>query len=164
MKTKSVETGVICTLLLCLSLILAADKPASAAEPTQNAPSTGKITSPADKSRGPEDSITVEGVFSDIPAGKHLWVVVHPINSRGYWPQADALPSPNDNSWKVTVYLGRPGDDFGEYQIILMLADDAADKSFNKYLDEGPTKKFPAVPLPDGTIPKYQITRFKAKL
>ncbi len=150
-------------LLLCSSLIIVSIAYASDAsfkEQIKDFKKEARITSPSDKGNGPGFPLQVKGNASDVPDGHHLWVVVHPVKSSGYWPQGGELyPSPRDNSWEVTTYLGEEKKGFGEkFEIILSIANENAHKEFVQYLADGPSKGYPEKPLPSGVIQIDRIT------
>lgn len=37
-----------------------------------------------------------------------VWVVIHPMEASDYWVQP-SLTVKNDGTWKVMIYVGRPG-------------------------------------------------------
>ena len=129
-------------------------------EEIQKCKKESRIDEPSDKSDGLGYPLTVKGKAANCPSGYHLWVVVHPVLSSGYWPQSgEIFPSPRDNSWEVKVWLGEVKKGIGEdFQIILGLANDEAHKYFVKYLEDGPKQGFPEKPIPDGVIQIDRIT------
>jgi len=65
-----------------------------------------RITVPADKSQVTEQP-SIEGTVSD--ANVTVWVVVHPMETSGYWVQPSVNVTKKDGSWKVMIYVGRSG-------------------------------------------------------
>ncbi|OGW75357.1 MAG: hypothetical protein A2Z72_06960 [Omnitrophica bacterium RBG_13_46_9] len=64
-----------------------------------------RITAPLDKSQVPERPF-IEGTVTD-PNAK-VWVIVHPMEVSDYWVQP-AINVKEDGTWKVMIYIGRPG-------------------------------------------------------
>lgn len=104
------------TLFLCmLAFVFACDQagpknssPGKAANgsPASQADSTIRITSPTDQSYVAWRP-TVQGTVSDPNAT--VWVVVHPVNTGGYWVQP-SVGVGGDAKWRVQVYVGRAPD------------------------------------------------------
>lgn len=63
------------------------------------------LTAPPDRATVSERSF-VEGRIADRSA--RVWVVVHPMETSDYWVQPPVSVR-EDGSWKVKVYIGRPG-------------------------------------------------------
>ena len=64
-----------------------------------------RITAPLDKAKVSERPY-VEGNVSD--ANVKVWVIVHPMDVSDYWVQPSVTVKEN-GSWKVKIYIGRPG-------------------------------------------------------
>lgn len=78
-----------------------------------------RITAPPDKSEVPERPF-VEGTVAD-PKAK-VWVIVHPMAVSDYWVQPSVAVK-EDGTWKVKIYIGRPGSiDVGEQFEIMAVA------------------------------------------
>lgn len=71
-----------------------------------------RISAPSNNARVAE-RVYVQGTVS--PRNTTVVVVVHPLDTSGYWVQ----PKPttrSDGRWKVQVYIGRPGQaDIGKH-------------------------------------------------
>lgn len=95
--------------------------------------------------------IVVEGKGSGkIKQGGHLWLVVHPIGSSGWWPQ-DSEFFLNGSEWTSQVTLGEASDSNKQFEIVAFLVDDDAHKSFVEYIEKSKsTGSFPEKPLPSG--------------
>ncbi len=62
----------------------------------------------------------VKGTVSD-PNAK-VWVIVHPMETGNYWVQPSLTPK-KDGTWKVMIYIGRPGtEDVGKHFEIMAVA------------------------------------------
>ncbi len=106
----------------------------------------------------------VKGKTSHIPNNMHLWLVVHPVRSRGYWPQQSAIiPHPKKNTWQKEVWLGTRGSNLEEkFELWLILVNEAGNKLYVNYLDDAKkTGKFPEIPMPSGYKPVDMITLVK---
>ena len=105
--------------------------------------------------------ITVSGVASAVPSDHHYWIVVHPIESSGWWPQSSEF-SPNlpDSSWRVQANLGKVIEDKGKvFEITAVLANQDAHGKFVEYLQHGiDIGEYPEVPRPSGTEIIAQVT------
>lgn len=78
-----------------------------------------RIKSPLDKSKVPERPY-VEGTVTNFNA--KVWVIVHPMEGSDYWVQP-SISVKEDGSWKVKIYIGRPGsDDVGKQFEIMAVA------------------------------------------
>lgn len=94
----------------------------------------------------------VEGQISGaLETHEHLWLVVHPANSRGWYPQNSEFFPNTDGSWEAAVTIGRENQDRGkQHDIAVVLAPNDANNAFNDYLARGnDTGDFPEEPLPD---------------
>lgn len=112
----------------------------------------GKIVDPKEY-KSVAQSINVKGYISNkLRKGQYLWTVVHPADSKGWWPQIDNLSvSPIDGRWAVEVTLGKEQDVDKYFVIALVIANQSAHESFGRYLEDA--KKvdiFPDKALPDG--------------
>jgi hypothetical protein len=67
---------------------------------------TTRITAPGQNARVPWRQF-VEGTVSDRKA--IVWVIVHPMETMGWWVQP-AISVKEDFSWRVEIYVGRPGN------------------------------------------------------
>jgi hypothetical protein len=66
---------------------------------------TLRITVPRDNANVPE-RLYVEGTAKD--SNLKVWVIVHPMEVSDYWVQP-AVTVKENGSWKVKIYIGRPG-------------------------------------------------------
>ncbi|MGK7927547.1 MAG: hypothetical protein AB4290_20280 [Spirulina sp.] len=148
------KTQQIAALFSSVVLLLAACIP-TAQTPTQTPTQTPKpvalnlnIESPSNEDEVPRTSLVTGRASGDF-SNKHLWVVVNPKGTPGWYPQSGEF-FPVSEQWSVQVYVGLEGDhDVGKsFDIAVVTADDKAHKHFNKYLKEA---KFPEEPLPSGT-------------
>jgi len=111
-----------------------------------------KVTLDSDKAFPCKYENLVRGTYGKIPAGKYLWLVVHPVGSSGYWPQGTAIiPHPKTGAWTAKFWLGTRGTDRGkEFEVWLYLVDQAGHKAFLNYLEQGrATGKYPEKSLPE---------------
>lgn len=78
-----------------------------------------RITAPSDKAEVPERPL-VEGTIA-VPLAK-VWVVARPVETSDYWVQP-RLSVSTDRTWKVMIYIGRPGNaDVGKKFEIMAVA------------------------------------------
>jgi hypothetical protein len=95
--------------------------------------------------------------------GEHLWLVVHPNDSRGWYPQNTEIFPGSDGSFQAAVVIGRENLDHGKkHDIAVIVADKKANESFNQYLDTGKkTGQYEEMPLPEGArlIGKVNVVR-----
>ena len=88
------------------------------------------------------DNVSVSGVIKNLPADTHLWLVVRPEFSNGWWPQiAEIIPKPT-GEWKGIAKLS--GNTKGnKFEIHLVMTNKfanplfIADKSLNNSLPDG---------------------------
>ena len=64
-----------------------------------------RIISPLDKAQVAARPVIV-GTVAD--PNMKVWVVIHPMEASDYWVQP-SLTVKNDGTWKVMIYVGRPG-------------------------------------------------------
>jgi len=107
--------------------------------------------------------VIVTGKASTNLQGKHLWLVVHPVESNGWWPQlGEIFINPSDGKWSIRATLGSPKDIKKVFEIAIVIANRDAHESFNNYLKSGEEKNsYPAQPLPSGIeiVDKIILTR-----
>jgi len=127
--------------------------------------STGKeiyaiINNPQDGSSF-KGSIDVNGIARNIPANNHLWLVVNPRESIGYWPQyKEIIRNDNSGAWNGKVSIG--GDDGKLLDILLVSVNSEANNYFTDYIATQEKSNFPARPLPEGTKALAHITVIKS--
>ena len=93
---------------------------------------------------------SVRGEFSGVLSPFHLWVVVHPVGTAGWWPQyGEIVPEPSSGSWEAPVTLGVEGDKGKRFEISLVVVPEEENGKLNKYIDLGKrTGSYPEAPLP----------------
>jgi len=97
-----------------------------------------RITAPLDRAEVPERPF-VEGTITD-PNVK-LWVVVHPVGVSDYWVQPNVTIK-EDGTWKVKIYIGRPGAvDLDKQFEILAVTDPEIVLTEGKVLDDWPNAR-----------------------
>jgi len=85
---------------------------------------TIELTDPVDGAEVPERPI-ISGKVSDPKAT--VWVVVHPMEVSDRWVQP-AVTVRRDGTWKVQVYIGRPGNlDVGKSFVVRAIANPKMD-------------------------------------
>ncbi len=106
--------------------------------------------------------VVVSGNAGAIPAGSRLWLVVHPMNGVGWWPQGEpVVPVPPSGTWQQKAFLGGPVGQ--RFQIALVLASADASLAFEQYLERAATTgDYPARPLPAGATPLASVDVVKA--
>ena len=78
------------------------------------------ITEPKNRDTVPERPY-VAGKVSNANAA--IWVVVHPMQVADYWVQPQLTVHRDDGTWRVGVYIGRPGTvDAGKHYEIMAIA------------------------------------------
>lgn len=105
-------------------------------------------------------NISISGRVSGPTSDRHLWLVVHPVGSLGWWPQgSEFIPDPSDGSWEVPVTIGDPRDIGKRFEVAVISATDNANDEFGEYLREGNlASKFPEQPLPQGARILAKVT------
>ncbi len=97
--------------------------------------STLRITAPSDRGLVPERPL-VEGTVADPNA--EVWVIVHPMEVSDYWVQP-SVTIKEDGTWKVLIYIGRPGTiDVGKQFEIMAVANPKVTLSEGKILSGWP--------------------------
>ncbi len=82
-----------------------------------------EIKTPPNNSKVLERPI-VEGVVVD--SLSDVWVVVHPLETSDYWVQPN-VSIKKDGTWKVQIYIGRPGaQDINKHFEIMAIANPAS--------------------------------------
>lgn len=120
----------------------------------------GIITSPKDGSSF-INSFEVTGIVKKYSSKNHLWLIVSPRESNGCWPQYKEIrPDENTGSWNGQVKIG--GDDGKLLDIILVSANNEANKFFNDYIENQVKDNFPTKPMPEGATSLSHITVIKA--
>lgn len=109
---------------------------------------------------------TVKGkLSSNLATNQHLWLVVHPEDSSGWWPQNSEIITNSDLTWEQTIYIGRKDsqEDVGrKHDLIVVLADETANQEFNDYLERAQaTGDFPSKPLPSNVKILDKITTIR---
>lgn len=107
--------------------------------------------------------ITVNGkLSSNLATNQHLWLVVHPEDSGGWWPQNSEIITGSDLAWEQTIYIGQKDsqEDIGKkHDLLLVLADETANRKFNDYLKRASeTGVYPREPLPSNVKILNKIT------
>ncbi len=94
---------------------------------------------------------------------EHLWLVVHPNDSWGWYPQVSEVFTSGDGTWHAVVFVGREKDDENKtYDVVVVIAPKEAHETFNKYIDRANRKgEYPETPLPEGIrlIGKVNVIR-----
>lgn len=109
------------------------------------------------KINAPKDGVSVgqkivaEGEASGkIKQGGHLWLVVHPIGTSGWWPQ-DSEFFLNGTKWTSDVTLGEASGSNRQFEIVVFLVNEEGHKSFVEYIEKSKRAgDFPETPLPSG--------------
>lgn len=163
-RLSLVKHIILIAFILCTVNFSFAGTPSSDEE-IQKCKKESRIEEPSDKANGFGYPLAVKGKAGNCPKGYHLWLIVHPVLSSGYWPQSgEIFPSPRDNSWEIKVWLGEVNKGLNEdFQIILAMANEEANKYFAKYLADGPKNGFPEKPMPEGIIQIDRITYKRTK-
>ena len=112
-----------------------------------------------------QESVDKETIFKGTASRKlkpneHLWLVVNPFDSRGWYPQNTEIALNHDNSWEHKALIGQGQEDSRRnFNVVVVLANESANTQFNEYLENGrKNKDYPEQPLPNGTIQLDKIT------
>jgi hypothetical protein len=107
---------------------------------------SGHITSPIGNELV-DRQFTVSGTVSNIPDGRHIWVVEKVGNL--IWPKEPEIDT-QVGDWEVTVYEGG-NPQGGRLSILLLMVDSKTSKSFTNLLQQGHRSGYyPGQPLPQG--------------
>ena len=114
-----------------------------------------------------QESVDKETIFKgtasrELEPNEHLWLVVNPFDSSGWYPQNTeiSLNHDNSNSWEHKALIGQGQEDSRRnFNVVVVLANESANTQFNEYLENGrKNKDYPEQPLPNGTIQLDKIT------
>jgi hypothetical protein len=99
------------------------------------------------------ESGSVSGAAT-IPAGAHLWILVHRRDIAGWWPQAGAPVSVSDGHWSVEVKYGDPQDSGHAFEIAAVVVTEDVNERWQHWVRSvTQTGVYPPVQLPsDNTI------------
>ena len=104
-------------------------------------------------------NLLVTGKVSRKLQNEHLWVVVHPEGSEGWWPQSHELSPDSEGKWSVQAYIGTDKDAGQIFDIVVFSANDSANNIFNQYLKQAKSSgDYPENPLPQGVTELDRIT------
>ena len=106
----------------------------------------------------------VKGKTENIPEGWYLWLVLHPDESSGYWPQgASVKPHPRTKTWTRKVHVGTIGTDIGKMnELWAILVDDEGNDFYIDYLNKGKVSgDYPEIELPKNSIEVDMIKLIK---
>ncbi len=116
------------------------------------------ITNPQDNSLV-ISPVSISGIVENIPYEHHLWLVVNPHGTNGWWPQTREIIAKQNGNYSGSVILGGLNNKGQQFDIHLVLANNEANKSFNEYMSSGAnTNSYPEVPLPEGAKSLTYIT------
>jgi hypothetical protein len=106
---------------------------------------------------------TITGTAKNIPEGKHIWILIYPQEAYKYYPQYP-VDIKSDGSWKLPVQFGGEEHVGYKFDIYAVLADDNAQKEFNKYIEESEkAKSWNGIRvLPEGTSIITKLTVIRA--
>ena len=97
----------------------------------------------------PESPVYTSGTYLSVPQETTIWVLVYPPNGL-YYPQSpNACATPNapppiqgGGNWNVDTYLGKKGNPPEQFDIVVVLADQAASTDFSNWLRDGCSQGF----------------------
>lgn len=122
-----------------------------------------KITYPQKGEK--KEEVNQEAIFKGqvsrrLNLNEHLWLVVNPYNSHGWYPQNTEIAISSDNTWEHGTLIGQEQGDSGRnFNVVVVVANDNAHQAFNQYLKKGwETKEWPEESLPIGVIQLDAIT------
>ena len=96
----------------------------------------------------------ISGSIISMPADHHLWLVVHPKLTNGWWPQVSEIIIKPDGTWSGKVFLGGENNKGEIFEIHLVIADKESNASFS------PDRYF-INSLPDGARSLNYVTVIK---
>ncbi len=122
---------------------------------------SGMIASPKDNVRV-ISPVSVSGKVENLTGNDHLWLVVHPHGTNGWWPQTSEIIPKHNRNWTGTIRLGGINNKGQKFDIHLVIADNKANDSFNQYLSKGAeNNNYPEAPLPEGAKSLDYVTVIK---
>jgi len=106
-----------------------------------------------------DQGLVVRGTVEGSLGIAHLWAVVHPVGSTGFWPQvAEVIPT-TDGTWFAQILLGRPQDRNRAFDVLLVAAKENAHQEFVEYLRTSKQQgSYPEVPLPSEVVVLSKVT------
>ena len=118
---------------------------------TPNPTTEVKITKPREDDKVKQTDMT-KGNSQNIPSGQVIWIVVFVHKVGRYYPQNQPADVQANGDWDSVTYFGGPRDSGLDCDAIAVLADDAGQKAFNRYLTDAKDKNdWPGLErLPDG--------------
>lgn len=132
--------------------------PTSSPTPATPPPLDVKIKSPAEGEKVPTN-ILISGTFSEeIQNDQYMWVVVHPYDSMGWWPQLGQI-KPFRGVWNTQAVIGQGKDTGKEFDIAVILVNKESNQKYLNYMEEGKTTgNYPEIQLPQDAITYDRIT------
>jgi len=118
-----------------------------------------KITCPADFDQVDVTEMA-RGTSQLVPDGHVIWVVLFPQITGRYYPQNDPAVIEATGNWSSSVCIGVEGDVGLKFDILAVVADEAAQSSFRAYLADAKDRKdWPGLErLPEGATVYHRIT------
>jgi hypothetical protein len=101
----------------------------------------------------------ISGFYAGDLAGRKIWVVVHPQNSDGYFPQRPTIVV--SDTWSIGAHFGQDTleEKGNKFDVIVYLADSKADQVLQEYIDKAvKTEKWPGLSLPTGLVEFHRVT------
>jgi len=100
----------------------------------------------------PESPVFTSGTYLSVPGETTVWVLVYPPNGL-YYPQSpNACAIPNapppiqaGSNWNVDTYLGKKGNQPEQFDIVVVLADQAASTDLSNWLHDGCSQGFSGI-------------------
>jgi len=125
---------------------------------------------PVPNSTEPEPQITIDyplgtanieevanGTAKNIPSGQKLWILVYPHKAQKFYPQGEA--NIKNEKWTLAIRLGNPENTTEQFDIVAVLANQAAQDELNDYKKNNSVNKGPWMwQLPNGAIEYNRTT------
>lgn len=93
-----------------------------------------------------------------IPEDAYLWVLVHIIGLRGWWPQGGGSAELIDDEWEVLAFYGQARDVGNDFDIAVAVVDTDTNSRLEKWVENG--NPWPPIPFPN-TVSGCAPVRFR---
>jgi hypothetical protein len=117
----------------------------------------GKIDFPSDNSKVSRTFLTTGKIYGEIAEGHHIWLVVNPENSFGWYPQVgEIVPDVGSGKWQQSTIIGTDNESKNrKFKIALVEVDKDGNSQFKNNIA---SRNYPEEFLPDNTKFLYTIT------
>ena len=108
--------------------------------------------------------VTAQGTARNISLGS-LWAIVLVRNISMYYPMPAAVVVQPDGSWQTPVTVGGPSDTGLQFDIIMVVADQAGQSAlvaYNQDAEKNHPGDYPGIPqIPAGAVEYCRVTVFR---